>query len=115
MKRGESLKKQMEILIELKATLKQQRNKENSAEDSKEDPSISSTISCDAEFERNEAQFSESPRSNQIGKSIRMKREEEDENPFRSCDQLPRKECEDKHPTNDAKSYPLSDHLLGLG
>ncbi|XP_010262370.1 PREDICTED: phosphate transporter PHO1 homolog 1-like [Nelumbo nucifera] len=93
-KRGESLKKQMEILVELKAALKQQREKENSAEDSKEDPSISCTISCDdesikdmteqehlqdnsmAEFERNEMQFSESPRSDEIGKSIRMKREE---------------------------------------
>lgn len=44
--RGESLKKQMEILIELKSALKQQHNKGSPAEDPKEDASISCTISC---------------------------------------------------------------------
>lgn len=45
--RGECLKKQVEILLELKAALKQQRaNKGISAQDSNEDPSISCTISC---------------------------------------------------------------------
>lgn len=46
--RGESLKKQMEILIELKAALiKQQRDKgTSSGQNTKEDESISGTISC---------------------------------------------------------------------
>lgn len=43
--RGESLKKQMEILIELKTALKWQRAKGASSQDAKEDPSISCTIS----------------------------------------------------------------------
>lgn len=46
MERGECLKKQMEILLELKTALKQPRNKEASAQDSNEDASISCTISC---------------------------------------------------------------------
>ncbi|XP_010265338.1 PREDICTED: phosphate transporter PHO1 homolog 1-like [Nelumbo nucifera] len=96
MERGESLKKQMEILIELKAALKQQRVKGASADDdSKDDPSISCTISCEeesgkdvtdqeqlqdnstVEFDRiNDVEFPESPRSEEIEKSIQMKREE---------------------------------------
>lgn len=44
--RGESLKKQMEILIELKTALKKKRGKGASSQDSKEDESISCTISC---------------------------------------------------------------------
>lgn len=43
LERGESLKKQMEILIELRAALKRRKG---AALDSKEDPSISCTISC---------------------------------------------------------------------
>ena len=47
LERGESLKKQMEILIEIKTILQQQqRGKGAPAEDSKEDASISCTISC---------------------------------------------------------------------
>ncbi|KAH7516613.1 hypothetical protein FEM48_Zijuj10G0153600 [Ziziphus jujuba var. spinosa] len=45
--RGESLKKQLEILIEVKTAFKQQRGNGPSAQDdSKEDASISCTISC---------------------------------------------------------------------
>lgn len=44
--RGDSLRKQMEILVELKTALKQQRTKGASSQDSKEDESISGTISC---------------------------------------------------------------------
>ncbi|OMP02255.1 hypothetical protein COLO4_11240 [Corchorus olitorius] len=89
LERGESLKKQMEILTDLKTIL--QRTKEASAKD---DASISCTISCEEdsvkdrteqeqvqdscpdEFDRNSnsASFSESPRSDEIGKS--MKRED---------------------------------------
>ncbi|KAJ0095339.1 hypothetical protein Patl1_16550 [Pistacia atlantica] len=97
--RGESLKKQMEILIELKTALKQQRGKGASSQDSKEDPSISCTVSsCDEEsikdrteqeqlqdqqqdssiddMEKNDVGLAESPRSDEIGKSMRMKRED---------------------------------------
>lgn len=46
LERGESLKKQMEILIEAKTAFNQQRGKgANSLQDSKEDESISCTIS----------------------------------------------------------------------
>jgi SPX domain protein involved in polyphosphate accumulation len=46
MERGESLKKQMEILIEVKTAFEQQRGKGAVAQDSSEDASISYTISC---------------------------------------------------------------------
>ncbi|XP_042502910.1 phosphate transporter PHO1 homolog 1 [Macadamia integrifolia] len=92
--RGESLKKQMDILIELKTALKQQKVKGSSSQDSKEDPSISCTISCDeecvkdtteqeqlqdssiAEFERNDSQLSDSSRSEEIGKPNKMRKED---------------------------------------
>ncbi|KAF9677260.1 hypothetical protein SADUNF_Sadunf08G0089400 [Salix dunnii] len=46
--RGECLKKQMDILVELKAAFKQQREKApNSAQDSTEDASIDCRISCE--------------------------------------------------------------------
>lgn len=49
--RGESLKKQLEILIQVKTAFKQQRSNGASAqEDSKEDASISCTISCGIHF-----------------------------------------------------------------
>jgi len=49
--RGESLKKQMEILIELKAALKQHHDiGTSSGQNSKEDESISGTISCGTEL-----------------------------------------------------------------
>jgi SPX domain protein involved in polyphosphate accumulation len=45
--RGDCLKKQMDILVELKAAFKQQRGKAaNSAQDSTEDASIDCRISC---------------------------------------------------------------------
>lgn len=46
MERGESLKKQMEILIEVTKAFEQQRGKGAIAQDSSEDASISCTISC---------------------------------------------------------------------
>ncbi|KAJ4961915.1 hypothetical protein NE237_021825 [Protea cynaroides] len=94
MERGESLKKQIDILIELKTALKQQKGKGSSSQDTKEDPSISCTISCDedsvkditeqeqlqdssiAELERNDSQFSESSRSEEMEKSNRMRKED---------------------------------------
>ncbi|XP_021910563.1 phosphate transporter PHO1 homolog 1 [Carica papaya] len=56
MERGESLKKQMEILLELKNAIKQQHCKGASVEDSKEDASISCTISCEEESVKNRAE-----------------------------------------------------------
>ncbi|KAF8407882.1 hypothetical protein HHK36_007020 [Tetracentron sinense] len=94
MERGESLKKQMEILIELKTALKQKRGKSTTSQDSKEDSSISCTISCEeetieditdneqvqdnsvGEFEKSGVQFSDSLRSDEMGKSMKMKRED---------------------------------------
>ncbi|XP_044492547.1 phosphate transporter PHO1 homolog 1-like [Mangifera indica] len=97
--RGESLKKQVEILVELKTALKQQRAKGASSQDSREDLSISCTISsCDEEsikdrteqeqlqdqlqdkntddLEKNDVASVTSPGSDEIGKSMRMKRED---------------------------------------
>lgn len=86
--RGESLKKQLEILIELKTALKQKSGKGASAQDSKEDASISCTISCEEDSVRDrteqdqqqensgELPFPDSPRSGEIGKSMRLKRED---------------------------------------
>ncbi|KAL5553538.1 hypothetical protein UlMin_040939 [Ulmus minor] len=88
--RGDSLKKQMEILIEVKNELKQQQDKGlASSLDSKEDPSISCTISCEEdsirdkteqeqqqqtnntdELEKNEEPCLDSPRSDDMGRSI---------------------------------------------
>ncbi|CAL5421485.1 unnamed protein product [Camellia sinensis] len=94
LERGESLKKQMEILMEVKSALKKQHGKVSSSLDSKEDDSISGTISCDEEcirdkteqeqgqdsateeFEKNDAQFSDSAKLEEMGKSLSMKREE---------------------------------------
>uniref|UniRef100_A0A1D1YDE8 Phosphate transporter PHO1 1 n=1 Tax=Anthurium amnicola TaxID=1678845 RepID=A0A1D1YDE8_9ARAE len=47
LERGESLKRQMEILVELKTTLKQQRRGGSAASESKEDPSISCSVTCE--------------------------------------------------------------------
>lgn len=44
--RGESLEKQMEILVEIKTAFNQKRGKSTTLQDSKEDVSISCTISC---------------------------------------------------------------------
>ncbi|KAI3467160.1 hypothetical protein Pfo_023823 [Paulownia fortunei] len=94
LERGDSLKKQMEILIELKTALKQKHAKDSSSQDSKEDDSISGTISCDEESIRDstdaeqglenstdeldkfDVEFTDSPRSGELGKSIRMKKQE---------------------------------------
>lgn len=46
LERGDSLKKQMEILIEIKSALKQKRANSHSPHESKEEDSISGTISC---------------------------------------------------------------------
>ncbi|KAF8378490.1 hypothetical protein HHK36_029832 [Tetracentron sinense] len=93
MERGESLKNQMEILIELKIALNQQREKGASVQESKEDASISCTISCEeesikditkkeqvqdiltGEFDKIDVQ-SDSPRSDEVGKLFKMKRED---------------------------------------
>ncbi|KAL1556615.1 Phosphate transporter PHO1 1, variant 2 [Salvia divinorum] len=92
LERGESLLKQMEILTELKAALKQhQRAKGPSSQDLKEEESISGTISCDEEsikyaattetglenmareFEKDDMKSSESPKSGELERSMRMK------------------------------------------
>ncbi|KAL2546540.1 Phosphate transporter PHO1-like protein 1 [Forsythia ovata] len=93
LERGDSLKKQMEILIELKTAVKQQRAKGPSFQDLKEEDSISGTISCDEEsikdrtdqeqglensteeLDKNDMQCTESPTSGELGKPIRMKKE----------------------------------------
>lgn len=49
LERGDSLKKQMQILVELKNFLKEKRAEGSFSQDSKEDISISGTISCDEE------------------------------------------------------------------
>ncbi|PSR84911.1 Phosphate transporter like [Actinidia chinensis var. chinensis] len=92
--RGDSLKKQMAILVDLKSTLKQQSNKGSLSQEMKEDGSISGNISCDEqsirgkselekvqdnttdEFDNNGAQFTDSMRSNEMVESMRMKRGE---------------------------------------
>ncbi|XP_027097298.2 phosphate transporter PHO1 homolog 1 isoform X1 [Coffea arabica] len=56
LERGDSLKKQMQILVELKTLLKDERAKGSSAQDSKEDVSISGTISCDEESTTDKAE-----------------------------------------------------------
>ncbi|KAK9107237.1 hypothetical protein Syun_023248 [Stephania yunnanensis] len=93
MDRGESLKKQMEILIQLKTALKEQHKQNRSSRESKEDESISCTVSCEDESIRNTMEYQEelqenssesegnevqydSTMSDDIGRSIRLKREE---------------------------------------
>ncbi|CAA2967145.1 phosphate transporter PHO1 homolog 1 isoform X2 [Olea europaea subsp. europaea] len=93
LERGDSLKKQMEILIELKTALKQKRTK-GPFQDSKEEDSISGTISCDEESvkdrteqeqglenstdesDKNDMQCTECPTSGELEKSMRMKKED---------------------------------------
>ncbi|KAK9118848.1 hypothetical protein Scep_016941 [Stephania cephalantha] len=93
MDRGESLKKQMEILIQLKTALKEQHKQNRSSRESKEDESISCTVSCEDESIRNTMEYQEelqenssesegnevlydSTMSDDIGRSVRLKREE---------------------------------------
>lgn len=58
MERGESLKKQLQILIELKDAFKQKQANEESLQESKEDDSISCTISCGKEIKKPKIPFS---------------------------------------------------------
>ncbi|KAL3644625.1 Phosphate transporter PHO1 1 [Castilleja foliolosa] len=65
--RGESLKKQMEILIKLKMALNQ---KPDNGPDSKEEGSISGTISCDEEKD-DVIESSESPKSGEVAMEMK--------------------------------------------
>ncbi|CAL2232119.1 unnamed protein product [Prunus armeniaca] len=95
MERGESLRKQMDILIQLKTAFKQQRSKGASAVDSKEDASISCSFSSEEDsvkdkteheqelqdistedLEKNEVPHSEGSISGELGKSMRTKSED---------------------------------------
>ncbi|KAL0380708.1 UNVERIFIED_CONTAM: Phosphate transporter [Sesamum angustifolium] len=91
LERGNSLKNQMEILMELKTAVKQKQAKGSS---SQEEDSISGTILCDEEsikesadeeqelenstdnLKNHEVEFSDSLGSDEPGKSITMKKEE---------------------------------------
>ncbi|PIN25932.1 putative small molecule transporter [Handroanthus impetiginosus] len=93
LERGDSLTEQMEILIELKDAVKQKRAKGTSSQDLKEDDSISGTISCDEEsikdstdaeqglenttdeLDKLDIEFSDSPKSGELGKSLRTTKE----------------------------------------
>ncbi|OIW21636.1 hypothetical protein TanjilG_06940 [Lupinus angustifolius] len=92
MERGDSLKKQMEILLELKSTFLEKQGKGVCSEDSKEDQSISCTFSNEEDSVRNrelkeemhetrtddkkEESFSDSHRVDEVGKSMQVKRED---------------------------------------
>ncbi|KAH1060091.1 hypothetical protein GLYMA_02G130200v4 [Glycine max] len=95
MDRGDSLKKQMDILLMLKTTFKEQQSKAGSSHGSKEDQSISCTFSNEEDsvrsraqqeemldttstddFEKNEAPFSDFPRVEELAKSMQIKRED---------------------------------------
>ncbi|XP_023541788.1 phosphate transporter PHO1 homolog 1-like isoform X1 [Cucurbita pepo subsp. pepo] len=89
MELGESLKKQLEILIDLKTAIQHRRQTRDIMPDSKEDGSISYTISCESdkdkteqeqsqenineELEKTELAFSDSPRSEETGNSTKTK------------------------------------------
>ncbi|KAH1162311.1 hypothetical protein GLYMA_01G091800v4 [Glycine max] len=93
MDRGDSLKKQMEILHMLKTTFKELQSKAGSSHGSKDDQSISCTFSNEEDsvrsraqeemmdttstddLEKNEAPFSDSPRAEELAKSMQIKRE----------------------------------------
>ncbi|KAL2502069.1 Phosphate transporter PHO1-like protein 1 [Forsythia ovata] len=88
LERGYSLKKQMDILIELKSAMKQQCLKGACSQDFKEDDSISGTISCELEpetelelenstdeIDKNDMQLLDSSKSDELGKSILLKRQ----------------------------------------
>ncbi|KAK7857663.1 phosphate transporter pho1 like protein 1, partial [Quercus suber] len=65
MERGESLKKQMEILIEVKTAFKKQRGKGAIAQESKDDPSISCTITCEEDSVKDRTE-QDQPQENSI-------------------------------------------------
>ncbi|PKA48961.1 Phosphate transporter PHO1 like 1 [Apostasia shenzhenica] len=95
LERGDSLRKQLEVLIELKAALKHQREQSSSNRGSTEDQSISSSISSEdsnrgtyeyeqplespeCECEENEVQFCESPwKKDDSGNMLKIKKVEE--------------------------------------
>ncbi|XP_071928748.1 phosphate transporter PHO1 homolog 1-like isoform X1 [Coffea arabica] len=92
LERGDSLKKQMQILVELKTLLQDERAKRSSAQDSKEDVSISGTISCDEESttdkaeqekgqdnptdesDKSDVQYEDCSKPDELSKSISSKR-----------------------------------------
>lgn len=89
LERGESLNKQMEILIEAKTAFKQQRGQDASAQDSKDDPSVSCEESIGDrteqeqpqenstdEIDKNDVAYSDSPRSDETGKPMAIKRDD---------------------------------------
>ncbi|XP_027361910.1 phosphate transporter PHO1 homolog 1 [Abrus precatorius] len=95
MDRGDSLKKQMDILLMLKSAFKEQQGKAGSSHGSKEDQSISCTFSNEEDsvrnrtqqeevqdttsiedLEKNEAPFSDSPRADEVGKTTQIKRDD---------------------------------------
>ncbi|KAE9614529.1 putative SPX domain-containing protein [Lupinus albus] len=105
MERGESLKKQMDILHELKFAFMEKQSRGNSSNDNKENQSISFTFSseedsvrrilqtkedsvrsremkeqmqdnCTDDLEKNEVPFSDSPRPEEAIKSMQMKGED---------------------------------------
>ncbi|CAL9064439.1 unnamed protein product [Musa banksii] len=66
LERGGSLKKQMEILLELKAALKKQRGWASSTNDAKDDPSISCSITCEEDSTKGTADPEERDQSQEI-------------------------------------------------
>ncbi|KAI4357889.1 hypothetical protein L6164_001808 [Bauhinia variegata] len=80
MERGESLEKQMDILLDLKSAFKEKGGS------SKEDQSISYTLSSEDDsvrnravandLEKNDMAFADSPRSDEVGKSTILQRED---------------------------------------
>ncbi|RWW27326.1 hypothetical protein BHE74_00041476 [Ensete ventricosum] len=66
LERGESLKKQMEILLELKAALKKQRGWASSTNDAKDDPSISCSITSEEDSTKGTADPEEQDQSQEI-------------------------------------------------
>lgn len=84
LERGDSLKNQMEILIELKTALKQKRDKGPSFQELTEDDSVSGTISCDEESIKDSAEAEQgmenstdevSEFSGEVGKPCKLKKE----------------------------------------
>ncbi|CAH9082137.1 unnamed protein product [Cuscuta epithymum] len=77
MERGQSMKKQMEILVELKAALRQQLREKGSSRGSREDTSISGSISCDDESNRSRREEDhaqgDTDESEEVGRSMAMK------------------------------------------
>ncbi|KAF9626050.1 hypothetical protein IFM89_030718 [Coptis chinensis] len=93
MERGESLKKQIEILLDLRAALEKQRKQSTFDQELKEDDSISRSLSCEESMkdtidqaqvdednstfdsETNDVEVSESQKPDEIEQSMKIKRE----------------------------------------